>query len=35
MRDVEASISKTCLLLENEKQNAFASENNIESMRVP
>ena len=35
MRDVEALRSKTCLLLENKKQNTFISENNLESMRVP
>ena len=32
MRDAEVSSSKTCLLLENKKQNTFASENNLESI---
>ena len=35
MQDAEASRSRTCLLLENEKQNMFATENNLESIRVP
>ena len=35
MWDVELSRSRTCLLLENKKQNMFVSENNFESMRVP
>ena len=35
MRDAEVSRSKIRLLLENKKQNTFASENNLESTRVP
>ena len=35
MWDAEASRSRICLLLENKKQNTFASENNLESIRVP
>ena len=35
MRDVEAAGIRTRLLLENKKQNMFASKNNIESTRVP
>ena len=35
MQDEEASRSRTCILLENEKQNIVASENNLKSMRVP
>ena len=35
MWDVELSRSRTCLLLENKKQNMFVFENNFESMRVP
>ena len=34
MRDAEASRSRTHLLLENKKQNTFASENNLKSTRV-
>ena len=34
MRDVEASRNRTHLLLENKKQNTFASENNLEFTRV-
>ena len=34
MQDEEASRSRTCILLENEKQNIVASENNLKSMRV-
>ena len=35
MWDAEASRNKTRLLLENKKQNTFASENNLESTKVP
>ena len=35
MCDAEVARSRTLLLLENKKQNTFASENNLESMRVP
>ena len=35
MRDVEATRSKKCLLLNNKKQNTFSSENNLESTRIP
>jgi len=35
MRDVEASRNRTHLLLENKKQNTFASENNLKSTRFP
>ena len=34
MRDAEVSRSRTCLLLENRKQNTFAFKNNLESMRI-
>ena len=34
MCDAEVARSKTCLLLESEKQNTFAFKNNLESMRV-
>ena len=34
MWDAETSKSKTHLLLENKKQNTFASENNLKSTRV-
>ena len=35
MRDAKATRSRTCLLLENKKQNTFAFENNLESTKVP
>ena len=34
MQDAEASRSKICLLLKNEKQNTFVSKNNLEFTRV-
>ena len=34
MWDAETSKSKTHILLENKKQNTFASENNLKSTRV-
>ena len=35
IRNAEASRSKTCIILENKKQNMFSYENNLESMRIP
>ena len=35
MQKQQATRSKTHLLLENKKQNMFASENNLESTRIP
>ena len=35
MQNAEASKSRTRLLLENKKQNMFASENNLKSMKIP
>ena len=34
-QDAEALRSSICLLLENKKQNMFASKNNLESMKFP
>ena len=34
MQDAEVIRNRTHLLLENKKQNTFASENNLKSMRV-
>ena len=33
MRDAEASRYRTCLVLDNKKQNMFTSENNLESTK--
>ena len=35
MRDAEVSKNRTRLPLDNKKQNTFASENNLESIKVP
>ena len=35
MCDAEVARSRTRLLLENKKQNIFAFENNLESIKVP
>ena len=35
MQGAEASRNRTCLSLENKKQNTFTSKNNFESTRVP
>ena len=35
MQNAEASKSRTRLVLENKKQNMFASKNNLKSMKIP